>query len=1126
MVSPGEGPASPFNGLFENVAGGPRVEPETADDDAVSSVYTWNSDDEPPSERKGEKFPCSYDKLVTRTVLQEAGRLQSQERPGGKDRVLLDYNHDLEWFSLGENQLPCGIECAVRKMRRGEVCLVEYPRAGGYSELQSPQFFDDHRKKFRPGYIGPAKTCESTITTSEHDQGASRGVVSAHEVAPGQDPGAMDVEQVGDEDYVRSEVSLVDFFHVETFHTQVVLDPQPRSEDNIHAAADEENNLFSREPEAVEAQEIEIRKEVTQKGQKLAKKPREGDAVWFEAFTNENDEKNEDTIKGARTTPLFEFPEVNIPPASGVDPAAGSSCTSSARYCPRVQDPRLLLALANLRATLTKFLEPPTAPAAALDSFEKKGNASSLLCAEAVFAALKSMRPGETAKIQVTPLARNKQVPINGRSMIRASARGGGPNDNEHHIICVFYLHLKKFRRYEVLPLFPQILKATPCCHSDFLDSLKVDILKTELRSTPTQFQSSVAEEGGLVLIAIAPVTPSGANPRGRVLRLRLGNGVLPEWLEQTAVPSMALFEDCLFQNCVKKDTRASLASTAMPNCSLTRAAASNGDHNPNPMHSIPQTSKILAQENSTSEACAAVGIAPPVSGGELSSALPTLLAATSFASAEVPPACTTVDACAENAASSDSDPARHESEKDPERDRVSVHNVLTAFESVEEVCKACEKARRELKGGDSTDVELTTKICFSDEGEQAAAGLEEKSGGVDPDSLLLSPLYDLTECFRGWVSGPTNQHVPRFWAHALGVSAQQHNDQRDLHPEEGSSTSASAPHLLPFRPPSGATSWARLGTVSSADARMRSCPEMEITGPGRVDQASPLDKVIKDRKDSSCTGETSAAAEPVSWRDLFPEHQERQHLGGSGGFRVWLLGVVPAPDLWELSEAQRLLVAQRYRWVGNQFAQKKFFALAAAKYEEAIYTIRVDCGVLFSSPGAGATASQQHGATATQHQIVGKSKYPTVESLPAIYRHLFVSLHNNLALQYYQQGKLAPCRAVCDSVLRVDPTNLKALARKLQSAETIGFKEEALEKLQAALLCRQRDEKACSAEEATTGKESRSTAWVEKVIQDAQRWIEVEDQREAALFRSMFANKNKRQRNPPPGKTKQTTEQ
>ena len=38
-------------------------------DVASHSNYTWNSDDEPPNEGKGEEYYCTYDKFVTRMIV-------------------------------------------------------------------------------------------------------------------------------------------------------------------------------------------------------------------------------------------------------------------------------------------------------------------------------------------------------------------------------------------------------------------------------------------------------------------------------------------------------------------------------------------------------------------------------------------------------------------------------------------------------------------------------------------------------------------------------------------------------------------------------------------------------------------------------------------------------------------------------------------------------------------------------------------------------------------------------------------------------------------------------------------------------------------------------------------------
>ncbi len=50
------------------------------------------------------RFVCTCDKLVTRTVV-AAG--SGDARPGSYDRVCLDYEREIRWFTLGCDELPC-----------------------------------------------------------------------------------------------------------------------------------------------------------------------------------------------------------------------------------------------------------------------------------------------------------------------------------------------------------------------------------------------------------------------------------------------------------------------------------------------------------------------------------------------------------------------------------------------------------------------------------------------------------------------------------------------------------------------------------------------------------------------------------------------------------------------------------------------------------------------------------------------------------------------------------------------------------------------------------------------------------------------------------------------------------
>eukprot|EP00928_Gymnodinium_smaydae_P024225 TRINITY_DN1966_c0_g1_i1.p1 TRINITY_DN1966_c0_g1~~TRINITY_DN1966_c0_g1_i1.p1 ORF type:complete len:1430 (+),score=352.18 TRINITY_DN1966_c0_g1_i1:59-4348(+) len=137
---------------------------------SASEPENWNSDDEPPEEKIGDETVCSRDGFVRKVVL---GLGQGLEQPGQRDLVRVRYRVlgadasspgedavleevELE-ATMGKDQLPVGVELALRCMRPGERALVVGPPA--YAARASPLTGRKLRSRGRgrlPPMSGPA----------------------------------------------------------------------------------------------------------------------------------------------------------------------------------------------------------------------------------------------------------------------------------------------------------------------------------------------------------------------------------------------------------------------------------------------------------------------------------------------------------------------------------------------------------------------------------------------------------------------------------------------------------------------------------------------------------------------------------------------------------------------------------------------------------------------------------------------------------------------------------------------------------------------------------------------------------------------------------------------------------
>jgi len=120
-------------------------------DSDASSVYDWNSDDEPPQEKAGDERVITSDKMVSKRVLQ---RGEGYDRPGRTDNVLVQYGpsedelSEARWVRLGKGKLCCALEIMLRQMRKLEVAEVSYPEGSVYSSTRSPVF--NKAKRYLP----------------------------------------------------------------------------------------------------------------------------------------------------------------------------------------------------------------------------------------------------------------------------------------------------------------------------------------------------------------------------------------------------------------------------------------------------------------------------------------------------------------------------------------------------------------------------------------------------------------------------------------------------------------------------------------------------------------------------------------------------------------------------------------------------------------------------------------------------------------------------------------------------------------------------------------------------------------------------------------------------------------
>ncbi|CAD7924842.1 unnamed protein product [Amoebophrya sp. A25] len=894
-----------------------------AESDCASSVYTWNSDDEPPAEGEGEEFACSQDKLVTRRVLQPG---VGQDRPGGRDRVLLDWRQDVEWYQLGSDALPCGLECAVRKMRRREVARVSYP-SGAYEEFRSPLMStaaanlakEKSKSRFLPQL---ASRLEQVLDASEkearlfkhkkpedfHDDdfqtsGEQEGLASTEKrskseiedaelgsLADKKDSGVTEMNEDGssseDADLamqtVAEDVSLLEFVHVETLS------------DDVH-------------------------KEVLRVSNRGTKRPREGDSVRLVVYKTGDD-------------------NVGVPAAgSTMDCDAGSDASPSRGDVQmmyegqsRVDDPSAIITTAEKVLFRYPLSTWETGTGGALlnakelqEALSERGGSELLgenssnysydetvkAVANALFLATKSMRAGEVAQISVRR------------------------SENAWTHFC---LKLERFTRHETLTW-------------ESHDTTK-RIAKTEVIPSPREFAANGVEDGGLALIAIAPEPvvdgkklSSNVERAGRVLRVRSGGAVLPEGLDVACLRTMSLFEDSIFD---------------IGEGAITTASDNGAKVSEFPFGTIP-------------------------------------------------------------------------------------------FRTQEQVRTASLKAAAELEGWTDDLV-----------GEMLVKNVENSSATDDRCAgLLLQPLSDLTDAFRSWVTSaaPDNPAtIPRFWREALlveetcpgstGESPVKMNQSRIKRKKT---------KLLPFRPPESGRGWTDFS-------------------------------VGKETEFENCFSRRASQAKV---------------------YRVWLLGLVPAPDLWALTPLQRLHVAQRHRWVGNHFVGASEPTAAIAKYDEALYTIRVDVGQhLFtasqtSNRGASASSSSSNAQPCSQYSITGKSVYGSAEAVPEVYKTLFVTLQNNVALCLTRNGRFREARERTAHVLRVDPQNKKALLRECQCAQTIGTMDDALENLLRAFPL-----------PSTTPQSTHPDPDIAKALADGKRFMEKEEKREAALFANMFGGSKKGQ--------------
>lgn len=160
-------------------------------------------------------------------------------------------------YELGSGELPCAIECAVRKMRKGEVARVSYPEV--YGEHAAPEDVGD-RKRFLPGLIQPMVGPVDVLGGGGCARGGDEDALDApsnadfdtHRVTttPGKEEDMMTL--------VYEEVSLLDFVRIEVLSS----DRKVRKE-TLSAGR---GRLYTKKPRAGDEVCIAIYEEVVDAG--------------------------------------------------------------------------------------------------------------------------------------------------------------------------------------------------------------------------------------------------------------------------------------------------------------------------------------------------------------------------------------------------------------------------------------------------------------------------------------------------------------------------------------------------------------------------------------------------------------------------------------------------------------------------------------------------------------------------------------------------------------------------------------------------------------------------------------------------------------------------------------------
>lgn len=259
----------------------------------TASNYSWNSEDEPPQELGGEVFVCTHDRMVKRQVVQPG---EGQTRPGCMDRVCLEWRNDVEWFNLGKNELPCGIECAVRKMRVKEVAKVTYPDF--YGQKVSPEAVGESKsgndkKKFLPGLPRRGET-----------------VLNMKEILEKMAEAEIDEDEENDETDLAGQLPEAARHPEATISTIATKEsknerkaPKYEEDKDCGVEEDEEINMITEEIALVALAQIDllshdksVRKETLVSGSAgVARKPREGDEISFSFFDSEDSFRKDKT---------------------------------------------------------------------------------------------------------------------------------------------------------------------------------------------------------------------------------------------------------------------------------------------------------------------------------------------------------------------------------------------------------------------------------------------------------------------------------------------------------------------------------------------------------------------------------------------------------------------------------------------------------------------------------------------------------------------------------------------------------------------------------------------------------------------------------------------------------------